>query len=118
MKRILSMMLACILLVGCVFSLASCFSNVSEKYAEKINEAAKAGEHITYDEVLEALGDDAVEITVLKSGVIVAVKGCSTLDEIEDKLDEGKEVKGIVVTVLAGKATAAVYKTIDADDLK
>ena len=42
MKRILSTLLVCVLLVGCVLSFASC-SKISESYADKINEAAKIG---------------------------------------------------------------------------
>ncbi len=117
MKRILSVFLACVLLAGCVFALASC-GNISESYAKKINKAAEDDEHYTYTEVLEDLGDEAVDITLLKSGVIVAVKGCANLDEIEEKLDDGKTVKGIVVTVVAGKAISAEYKEITKDDLK
>ena len=111
MKKILSAVLACVLIIGCVLALASC-GKISESYAKKINKAAEADEHYTYDQVKEDLGDNAVDITILKSGVIIAVKGCETLDEIEDKLDDGKTVKGIVITVVAGKATSATYKEI------
>ena len=117
MKKIISTLLVCVLLVGCVFTLASC-SNISESYAEKINEAAEAKEPYTYEEVMEDLGDNAIDITLLKSGVIIAVKGCESLDDIEDKIDDGEKLKGIVVTVLAGKATGAEYRVITEDDLK
>jgi hypothetical protein len=117
MKRIISLLIVCVLLVGSVFALCSC-SNISESYATKVNEAAKNGEHYTYDKVLEDLGENAVDITLLKSGVIVAVEGCKTLDDIKDRIDDGKTVEGIVVTIALGKATGAVYKAITADDLK
>ena len=113
MKRILALVLA----LSLVFMLVSC-GKISESYAKKINAAADKGEHYTYDQVKEDLGDNAVDITILKSGVIIAVKGCETLDEIEDKLDDGKTVKGIVITVVAGKATSATYKEITEEDLK
>ena len=116
MKRVISALLCAILLVGSVFALVSC--NISESYAEKINKAKEAGEPYTYEEVLEDLGEDAIDITILKTGVVVAVKGCSSLDELEDKLDNGDKVEGIVVTMVAGKATAATYKSITEDDLK
>ena len=116
MKKVISAFLATVLLVGMIFTLASC--NISESYAEKINKAAEAGEHFTYEEVLEDLGENAIDITILKTGVVIAVKGCSTLDELEDKLDNGDKVEGIVVTMVAGKATAAAYKSITEDDLK
>ena len=116
MKKVISALLCAILLVGSVFALVSC--NISESYAEKINKAKEAGEPYTYEKVLEDLGEDAIDITILKTGVVVAVKGCSSLDELEDKLDNGDKVEGIVVTMVAGKATAATYKSITEDDLK
>ena len=53
----------------CMLALASC-SNISESYAEKINKAAEAGEHYTLEKVKEDLGDEAVDITVVGSGVL------------------------------------------------
>ena len=117
MKKIISMVLVCVLLACSMLTLASC-GNISESYADKINKAADKKEHYTYDQVIEDLGEDAIDITVLKSGVIIAIKGVSSLDELEDKIDEGKTLKGIVVTILAGKATKAAYKEITEDDLK
>ena len=117
MKRILSTLLVCVLLVGCVLSFASC-GKISESYAEKINAAAKDGEHYTYDQVVEDLGDNAIELAKLESGFIVAVKGCESLEEIKDQLEAGKETKGIVVVVFAGKAISAEYRVITEDDLK
>ena len=117
MKKIISAVLVCVLLVGSIFALASC-SNISESYAEKINKAAKEGEPLSYDDVVEDLGENAVEIAVLGNGVVVAVKGCDDVEDIIHKIDEGETVKGIVVTMVLGKATAAKYKEITKDDLK
>ena len=116
MKKIISMVLVCVLLLGSMLALASC-SNISESYAEKINKAAEAGEHYTLEKVKEDLGDEAVDITVVGSGVVIAVKGCTSLDELEDKLDNGEKLEGIVVTFVLGKATAATYKEISEKDL-
>ena len=116
MKKVISAFLATVLLVGMIFTLASC--NISESYAEKINKAAEADEHYTYEEVLEDLGDDAVVIGGKTAGVIIAVKGCTSLDDIKAKLDAGDEVEGIVISIFLGKATGAVYKSITEDDLK
>ena len=117
MKKIISMTLVCVLLLGCVFAFASC-SNISESYAKKINKAAEAGEHYTYEDVKKDLGEDVVDVTMLGStnGVLVAVKGVSSLDELEDKIDSGETVKGIIVTIVNSKATEAVYKEITEDD--
>ena len=114
MKRIVSfalvIMLALAMLVSC--------GSVSESYAKKINKAAEKGEHYTYEQVLEDLGDDAVDATFLKTGVIIAVKGCDSVEDIEEKLEDGKTLKGIVVTVAVGKATFAEYKEINEETLK
>jgi hypothetical protein len=115
MKKILSMVLACVLLFGCMLALASC-SNVTESYAKKVNEAAEAGEHYTYDEVKEDLGEDVVDLTAevfgIRGGWLYAVKGCSTWDEIQEKIDAGETVKGVVVSIVNGKAVSATYKEI------
>ena len=108
--------LAMVAVVICM-AFAGC-SNISQSYADKVNKAAEKDEHYTLEEVRDALGDEAVEILFLNSGVVVAVKGCSSLDEIEDRIDDGKAVKGIIVTVVAGKATGAKYTEITEDDLK
>jgi hypothetical protein len=50
---------------------------------------------------------------MLNSGFIYAVKGCESWDDIEDKLDEGKTVKGLIITIVNGKATAAKYDEIN-----
>lgn len=117
MKKIVSLALVCVLLLGCVFALASC-GNISESYAEKVNQAAKDGEAYTIEQIRDDLGEEAVEILFLNNGVVVAVDGCKSIDDIKAKIDEGKTVKGILITVLAGKATAAVYKEITEEDLK
>ena len=116
MKKIISMVLVCVLLVGSMFALTSC-SNVSEAYAEKINKAAEDGEHYTLEKVKEDLGDEAVDIIIAGTGVVIAVKGCTSLDELEDKLDNGEKLEGIVITFGFGKATGATYREISEDDL-
>lgn len=103
--------------IAFVLTLASC-GKISEKYADKINEAAEAGEHYELEKIRKDLGDEAVEVLFLNSGVVVAVKGCESLDDVKAKLDEGKTVKGLLVTIVAGKATAAKYTEITEDDLK
>ena len=116
MKKALSLLLVCAMMV---LTLASC-SNVSESYANKVNKAAENKENLTYETVMEDLGEDAVGIVdpFTKSGIVISVKDCDSIDDIEELLDEGKTVKGIVITFVLGKATKAVYREIEADDLK
>ncbi|MGM9969373.1 MAG: hypothetical protein ACI35S_03150 [Anaeroplasma sp.] len=99
-----------VLLVAC--------SNISKSYADKIDKAAEKKEYITYEQAMDDLGDEAVSIVVAKTGVIIAVKGCKSLEDIKAKIDDGKTIKGIVITVLLGNCTDAEYREITADDLK
>ena len=120
MKKVLKLSSLLLVLVAC-FTLASC-SKISEGYAKKINKAAEKEDYITYEEVEKALGDEAVfvgvEVLGSANGVVVAVKGCDSLEDIQAKLDEGKTVKGITIAILNSKATKAEYKEITKDDLK
>ena len=113
MKKILALVLA----LSLVFMLVSC-GNISESYAKKINAAADKGDHYTYDQVVEDLGDNAIEIAFLGTGVVIAVKGCESVADIKAQIEDGKTVKGIVVTMLANKAMSASYREITKDDLK
>lgn len=115
MKRIVSTLLATVLILCCIFTLASC-SNATESYAKKINLAAEKGEYYTYTEVLDDLGDEAIDLTVAKNGTVIAVKGCTNWDEIEDKIDNNETVKGIVILMALGKAISAEYREIDLSD--
>ncbi len=112
--RAISVAFACfgmILLVSC--------SKVSQSYADKINNAKeKNGEYMTLDQVRSDLGDEAVEILILNSGIIVAVRGCTTLDQVKEKIKAEENVEGILIIIAAGKATSANYQKITAEDLK
>ena len=120
MKKIVSLILVCILTVGV---LASCGSNISESYAKKINDAAKGDKAYTYDEVMADLGDEAIDVTVDvmllgRSGVIIAVKGVKSREDVEKLIDEGEEVKGIIIAIAADKAISAKYGEINKDSFK
>ena len=105
--------------IAFVLSLASC-SKVSQKYADKVNKAAEEGECYTLAQVKEDLGDEAIEIIlpVVNTGVVIAVKGCESYDEIKAQLDEGKETKGIIIVIADGEAKSAEYRVITEEDLK
>ena len=115
-KRFSLVAVICLLLLTVV----SC-GGVTEKYANKINEAAEAKEYIEYEDVCKKIGEKNLidlteEILTSRNGVVIGVKGCNTWDEIEDKLDEGKTVKGIYVVIANGKAIRAEYREITAKD--
>lgn len=118
MKKIFKGLTIAFAMVG-LLVLASC-SKVSQSYADKINKAAEKGEHITLSEVRKDLGDEALEAVdslITKSGIIIAVKGCKSIDDLKAKADEGKDVEGIVITIALDKATAAKYGKISAEDI-
>ena len=119
MKRIISFLLACVLMVGCALTLASC-SKATESYANKINKAAEKDKHYTYDEVMKDLGDEAIDFTFGTGiGTVMAVKGCSEWEDIEEKLEKDETVKGIVIVFnFQKKATKAEYREINNDDKK
>ena len=107
-------LLACSL--AFVFALASC-SNVSQSYADKINEAAKNNEHISYDDAVDALGDECVDFTLAvlnnHTGALIAVKGVKK-DEYEAKVknataEEAEKLEAIIIVVLLDKCTSATY---------
>ncbi|MBP5356801.1 MAG: hypothetical protein J6Y68_01460 [Clostridia bacterium] len=109
---------AAVLLVVLALSLIACGS-VSKDYADKINNAAKNKEHLTYSAVIGDLGDPAVNgVATLggsgESGVCIWYKGCKTVSEAKEKKDKGEKIESITITFLDGKATAAVYLA-DAD---
>ena len=116
MKKIVTLILV---FAMSVLALVSC-GNVSESYAKKVNKAAEDKEYFTYETVMEDLGEDAVSLVdpFTNTGFVISVKDCDSIEDIEELLDEGKTVKGIVITFALGKATKAVYKEITEDDLK
>lgn len=115
MKKIISKILAFLGALVLVFSLAGC--GVNQKYADKIDEAAKNGEHLTFEEVTKKLGDDyhvvvGGEDKLLGtgfSGTVVWYDGCDSFDEAQEKYEAGKTVKMITVIFLADKAQDAEY---------
>ncbi len=123
MKKLVKIIGIASVLGAFAFTTASC-SHATESYANKINDEAKDddGEYITYEKAKKALGKECIDLTVTvlgsSNGALVAVKGCKSTDDIQKKIDDGEEVKGIVITVLNNNCTSAVYKTISTSDLK
>ena len=115
MNRIKKVLLGLALAFVCVVTLASC-SKVSQSYADKINDAAKNNEAISYETAKSDLGDECFDVlnnSILN--VLVAVKGYKNditweeLDKKLDELDKDTKVSCIIITVAAGKCTTALY---------
>jgi len=114
MRKFRNVLLSLALAFVFVLTLASC-SKVSQSYADKINEAAKTEEKITYADAKDALGDECWDITFLGSGFLYAVKGYKstmTAEELDKKFseaDENTKFEVIVITVAAEKCVSANY---------
>lgn len=98
------------LLVVCLMALlilAGC-GGYKEKYANKINEAAENGEHMTYAKIEKKLGDPVTDLRYNGTGVCIWAKGMDK-EEYEAALKNGDDVITITVTFASGKAQKAVY---------
>ena len=116
MNRIKKVLLGLALAFVCVVTLASC-SKVSQSYADKINEAAKTEEKITYEDAKSALGD---EVLVDIAGQMIAVKGL-TKDNYKEKLDnadENTKFSVIMVNTLLGNCVSATYAEFTVKEVK
>ena len=109
--------------VVCMFLLTvvSC-GGINQKYADKINKAAEAKEYITVSQVVDDLGEKKIIKGVvgegaLATGAIIAVKGVTTTEDLQAKIDAGKDVKGMVIIILGGNAVSASYGVITAEDI-
>ena len=119
MKKIVSLLLVCILMVGV---LASC-GNAS--LAKKINKAAEGDDPMTYEEVKDALKGTVIDGTMNLNGsrngtlsVIKGVKDQEDMIEAAKKIQDGKSVKGIIVLIVDGNAVAAIEGKLDKDSEK
>lgn len=115
MRKFRNVLLSLALAFVFVLTLASC-SKVSQSYADKINEAAKTEEKITYADAKDALGDECWDWTASGlTGFLYAVKGYKstmTAEELDKKFseaDENTKFEVIVITVAAEKCVSANY---------
>ena len=99
-------------LIGC--------GSISQSYADKVNEGAESKQYLTYDVVLEDLGEPTVNATVAligkASGLCTWYKGCKTSAEKDEKLEAGKSVDCLVITFVDGAATAASFSVLKNED--
>lgn len=119
MKALRRILVSFALVFVALITLASC-SNATQSYADKINKRYSEGNAITYEDAVADLGDECINVTVAKNGVLVAINGY-TKDNYEEKLnsaDENTKFKFIVITVVTGKCTYAHYATGSAGEVK
>lgn len=119
MKKIISKILTFVGGLLMVFTLVGC--GVSQSTANKINDAAKAKDPMTWNEVVEILGSDFVaDFSVgdanYVTGRVVWYQGYETYEEVKQALESGKTVKKITVDFLLGEAKSAEYEEISQQD--
>lgn len=111
MKKFAKITALMLVVIMSVALLASC--GVSQKTADKINDAFKNGEAMSVADVKKLCGDPTIDFSVAGTGLLVFVNGCKTSDDVKKQLDDGKTPKALYVTCIAGKATAAVFQDYD-----
>ena len=111
MKKIISKVLAFFGGLFMVFALVGC--GVSQGTADKINDAAKEKDYMTWTEVVDILGTDYVGLSGGNAenvtGWVYWYKGYETMEEVNEALEAGKTVKYIRVDFFLGEAKNAEY---------
>lgn len=120
MKKFAKVAALMLLVIMSVALLASC--GVSEKSAEKVNNAAKDKKFMSIEECKKAFGDPTLDLTATilghTGGALVWINGCKNADDVKAKLDAGKELKALTVTIADGVATSATYGVYKPDESK
>lgn len=108
--KIICSVLVCALLT---LTLASCSAQKKyEKIAEDIRVAVAKEEPLSYEKVVEKLGQPTINLSMSiggsgVNGWITWYDGCENQDALDAKLEEGKEVAYIRVSFAGGKAVEA-----------
>ena len=110
MKKVITTIISICLLLVLAVMIVSC-SSISRNYADKINESYKNGNALTYEEVVNTLGNECIDVTTNKNGMLVAVKGLNkdNYKEVLQHTDEHTKYEFITITVVTGKCTYAHY---------
>lgn len=114
MKKFVKITALMLVVIMSVALLASC--GLSEKTAEKINNAHKDGEDMSVADVKKLCGGDPTfnfTEPVTNSGLMVWVSGCANADDVKAKTEAGQSLKALYVTFALGKATGAVFQDYD-----
>lgn len=120
MKKIFKLSMMSLVALFALFALVGC-AGINDDFDDEIEEKAEAGEHYTYEELVDKLGKPTVDVSgsidlgfieVEVTGVVQWSKGCESAEEVDEKLEAGKTVPTLYVTFVNGKATAAEYEEL------
>ena len=105
---VLLMLLSVLVLAGC--------SKITESYANKVDEAAAADEHLTYAQVIKDLGeahsDATVDVPVIgRNGLCIWYAGCDSETDARAKVTNGETVYVLTITFAGGKAIDAAWNS-------
>ncbi len=119
MKRIISLVLACVLLVGCVFTFASCAKPNSdpEKAKEALEDADYAVTYVNEDTpIAGALLPDGVVATIVafdKNENYIAITYYESKDDVndawEDAEEDAKELEEEYENIVCKKSGKMIY---------
>lgn len=97
--------------------------NISQTYADKINDAASEGEPLTLEQVEKDLGSYAFEMNRLGYNLIFAIKGvkgtAKAYEKFEEKIEKHPDTKVsmIMIQIVDGKAVAAKFVSGEASEI-
>ena len=98
-------------------------SNISQSYADKINDAAVAGEPLTLEQVKKDLGSSAFEVVYFGTNVIMATKGvkgtAEAYEKFEKKVEKNPDTKisMIMIQIVDDKAVTAKFVSGKASEI-
>lgn len=100
-------LLTCIATLTLVFALflTGC---VNQGMADKINKKADSEEGYTYAQLVKDYGEPTIDFSGF--GLVIYVKGCKDADEVEEKYEDGKELKAVYVSIIMNKVVKAEFK--------
>lgn len=103
-KSILLLVVALMLtltLTGCGF----------DSKAKQIADDFKNGETMSLKDIQDKMGDPTVEAMadIVKSGTVIWIEGCGSLEDAKEKWDEGKEMSALVVVVAANNVISVTF---------
>ena len=110
MKKLFTLMLT-LCLVSVMF-LTGC---VNKGMAEKINEKADSDKGYSYTSLIEDYGKPTIgyadpEKVPFYSGIVIYVNGCDNAEEVSKKVDDGKKLKAVYVTIALNVVVSATFK--------
>lgn len=116
MKKLFTLMLT-LCLVSVMF-LTGC---VNEGMADKINKKADSDKGYSYTSLIEDYGTPTIgyvdpEKVPFYTGIVIYVNGCENAEEVAEKVDEGKKLKAVYVSIALNVVVNATFKEYNTEE--